>query len=128
MYKKLNFLKGMMFPAENEPGFNGGLPPLRRSLKPRAKRFARLEDGAFDSDVEPTEVTRINSFYKAPIGEENFSIKHIKLRKLQRTEGNEERQNRDDVKRLMFEERVKPENSRFVTNVLSNHDRTQHEI
>ena len=74
---------------------------------------------------------RINKFYKAPIGDENWAIKHIKLRSSS-TMGTTQRQQEEQKRRLSLMNRlpvmkplVKPANPRYVTKVMRNHYRTQ---
>ena len=73
---------------------------------------------------------RINTFYQAPIGEENFQIKHLEVKKCEVSEETEPDVGMNPL--LMrppsVEERVKPLNPRFERKVLYNHERTQRKI
>ena len=75
-------------------------------------------------------IKRINTFYHAPIGEENFQIKHLEVKKSEVTEEEapDESMNPILMRPPSVEERVKPLNPRFERKVLYNHERTQRKI
>ena len=83
MKRRLDQIKGIVFPGECG---NGKFPGITsRSRKPNRKRLPPLE--GLDLDDRSM---RINTFYRAPIGEENFQIKHIVLQPGPEPEPNEE--------------------------------------
>ena len=72
----------------------------------------------------------MNTFYHAPIGEENFQIKHLEVKKC---DAEEEKAYGVSINPALMrppsvEERVKPLNPRFERKVLYNHERTQRKI
>ena len=72
MKRRLDQIKGIVFPSDCS---NGKFPGIQnRSRRPNRKRLPPLEGLDFDDRSQ-----RINTFYQAPIGEENFQIKHIVL-------------------------------------------------
>ncbi len=111
-----------------------GLKPSRR---PRFTHdmYDEAARGVFDFDACNL---RINKFYKAPIGEEDWSIKHIEPRArslAHRTTGGAHMHSK--ASRMVQEQQVKTTRlpimrptvqaapQRFVKNVMTNHYRTQ---
>lgn len=63
MMRRLEIIKDIAFPNERS---NGKFPGLNRSRKPNRKKLPPLEMDLDDKN------RHFNTFYQAPIGEENF--------------------------------------------------------
>ena len=105
------------------PNNKSQMPPLKRSRRLNSKRLPPLDD------IENGEHSgyRINSFYQAPIGDENISVKYMQLKQApEKRKGTVEPQERVIQQRPpSFDLKAKTLNPRFVRKVLHNHDRTQ---
>ena len=138
--RRLEIIKDIAFPNERS---NGKFPGLNnRGRKPNRKKLPPLER------MEQDDKNRhFNTFYQAPIGEENFQIKHIVL---QPSEPKPE----EEVVELVIEKKssqdVRPQteahhssyqrpqtsdmqaelikDDRFERKVLFNHERTQRKL
>ena len=74
MQKRLEVIRGIMFPSQTIS--NGINYPVQRSRKRNSKRLPPLE--TYFTDNSQVANLRINTFYGAPIGADNFKIKHMK--------------------------------------------------
>jgi len=111
MHKIFGQLRSVVFPEESV-----GLPPLRRTKKPRSKFIPH-------GWTDERSGLRINSFYQAPIGEENCQIKHIYVKPTVKKAKVE-----TPIRPPSVDQRAQAVSSRFVRKVLFNHERTQREL
>ena len=78
MLDRLAQLRGIMFPNDCSPWeASRANPNNKRGRRPFRKRLPPLEEEGTGHNQE-REGTRINTFYQAPIGEENFHVKHLR--------------------------------------------------
>ena len=77
MLDRLTQLRGIMFPNECSPWEANRASLGKRGTKPFRKRLPPLEDDCNGCD-DGHGTVRMNTFYQAPVGEENFQIRHLK--------------------------------------------------
>jgi len=123
MKRRLETIKGIVFPSGRGSGKFPGIP--NRSRRPNRKRLPPLDGLDFDDKSQ-----RINSFYQAPIGEENFQIKHIFVQPTERKYEDFKKKEEVDVafRPPTSDNRAVPVNARFEKKVLFNHERTQRKL
>jgi len=142
---RLALIRSIMFPT----GSDGHIPRImadQRRKTHRKNKLPPLEENMADSAATTTTASgnhhnhhrhqasstnavaaRINSFYRAPIGEENFQVKHMELKPVAIVKTDESRNNQL-VRAPSVDMRAKPLNSRFERKVLFNHERTQRKL